>query len=254
MNWGKYAPSGTPPSVRPSPPVRSRFLCARPSGGVTNRRREVELSVERPLGPTSAGGGTVRLSVRFEGGEEGARPTPAELQRELEALTEDLNALVGPGIAALPAARPDRALAELVDTYRPRQRELIDLLREEGELTDGEHARLVEYLASVPERPLRAPGPVPPSETERLLATVPIERPVSPPPRREPEPSGSPSPVSAEGFRPVPELLRTYQISSLRQAGAVRARRQISFAEYMALKRYFEEEARATSSAERPAT
>jgi hypothetical protein len=40
--------------------------------------------------------------------------------------------------------------------------------------------------------------------------------------------------------RPVPELLRTFQIASLRQAGAVRARRQISFAEYMALKRHFE--------------
>jgi hypothetical protein len=38
----------------------------------------------------------------------------------------------------------------------------------------------------------------------------------------------------------VPELLRTFQIETLRQAGAVRARRQISFEEYMALKRHFE--------------
>jgi hypothetical protein len=37
----------------------------------------------------------------------------------------------------------------------------------------------------------------------------------------------------------VEELLHTYQITSLRQAGAVRARRQISFDEYMSLKRHF---------------
>jgi hypothetical protein len=35
--------------------------------------------------------------------------------------------------------------------------------------------------------------------------------------------------------------LRVYQINSLKQAGAVRARREISFSEYMALKRHFQE-------------
>jgi len=44
-----------------------------------------------------------------------------------------------------------------------------------------------------------------------------------------------------EGARTVAELLRLYRIDSLKQAGAVRARREISFAEYMALKRYFQE-------------
>jgi hypothetical protein len=195
------------------------------------RRREVELCVERPLGPERSGG-TVRLSARFEVADEATGPSPAELEQELDRLTADLDALVGPPIAALPLGRPDRELTELVETYRPRQRELIDLLLADGEITASEHGRLIEYLG--PGRDARPPAPTPKpiAETERLIATVPIDRPTS----REP-----PSAQGLGSARPVPELLRTYQIASLRQAGAVRARRQISFAEYMALKRHFEE-------------
>ena len=207
------------------------------------RRRDLELSVERPLGP-DRGGATVRLTVRFDPGEDGAGPSAAELARELEALTEELNALVGLPIAATAIGHAERELTELVETYRPRQRELIDLLLDEGELTVGEHARLVEYLAtggpSPPAKP-SAPSPIP--ETERLIATVPIDRapatgarPGAPPAVVSTRPGGTP--------RTVAELLRTYEITTLRQAGAVRARRQISFAEYMALKRHFEETAR----------
>jgi hypothetical protein len=184
------------------------------------RRKDVELTVERPLG-SDAEAGRVRLSARFESPEEGS-PSPADLARALESLRADLDALVGPPLAATPALRPDRDLVELVDTYRPRQRVLLDLLREEGELTPGEHARLVEYLAAgggstPPTSPAR------PSFSDQPLAAAPIvaERPT-------------------EGGRPVDELVRTYHIESLKQAGAVRARRQISFAEYMALKRHFE--------------
>ncbi len=207
------------------------------------RRRDLELSVERPLG--SEHGDTVRLTVRFDPGEEGSGPSTAELARELEALTEELNALVGPPISAAPLARAERELTELVETYRPRQRELIDLLLDEGQLTVGEHARLVEYLAAgVPSPVARAAAPSPIPETDRLIATVPIDRPTPAAPRAGPsaipassKPGGTP--------RTVAELLRTYEITSLRQAGAVRARRQISFAEYMALKRHFEDAARA---------
>ncbi len=146
----------------------------------------------------------------------------------------DLDALVGPALAAVPIARPDRSFSELVDTYRPRQRELVDLLRDEGELTAGEHARLVEYLAAERAARPETSAPVRVSETERLIATVPIDRPVAPPPAR-----GSPG-SGPERVRPVAELLAIYQIATLRQAGAVRGRRQISFAEYMALKQHFE--------------
>ncbi len=197
------------------------------------RRREIELAVERSLGPVPAPGAVVRLTARFEVGEDGQGPTTRELAAELDALKADLDALVGPPLAAVPIARDDRELTELVETYRPRQRDLIDLLLADGEITPGEHRRLSEYLALRPKEasataPARPGLPV----SEAPLAAVPIvaER-------------------STEPIRPIAELLATYQISSLRQAGAVRARRQISFAEYMALKRHFEQEGR---SAEKP--
>ena len=194
--------------------------------------------MDRSLGP-DRGGSTVRLTVRFDPGEDGAGPSAAELARELEALTEELNALVGLPMAATPLGRAERELTELIETYRPRQRELVDLLLEEGELTVGEHARLTEYLAAgAASPPATAPAPSPVSETERLIATVPIDRAPSSAPPRGPSPVAGPKPAGTP--RTVAELLRTYEITTLRQAGAVRARRQISFAEYMALKRHFE--------------
>lgn len=184
------------------------------------RRREVELTVERPL-TFSPEGGSVRLSARFEPSGD-ASPTPKELAEALDRLRADLDALVGPPLAAAGIPRADRELSELVNAYRPRQRELVDLLREEGEITPTEHARLLEYLASgaSPARPepvARASYDVQPIAAAPIFA----ER-------------------SGETTRPVAELLRTYQIENLKQAGAVRARRQISFSEYMALKRHFE--------------
>ena len=187
------------------------------------RRREIELTVERPLRPDSPGSGTVRLSARFEVAPEGSPPDHAELARALDDLQADLDGLVGSALAAAPALRPDRELTELVETYRPRQRELVDLLLGEGELTPGEHARLVEYLGAPP-APAEPRAPLPERRLETPIAAVPIM-------------AGR----SDEGARPVPELLRLYQIGSLKQAGAVRARREISFSEYMALKRHFQE-------------
>jgi hypothetical protein len=187
---------------------------------VTPRPREVELAVERPAAG-GAPGELVRLVARFAVPEGAEGPSPQELAQALDRLRADLDALVGPPLAAAPALRPDRDLPELVETYRPRQRELVDLLRDEGELTASEHARLVEYLAVVRTAP-------PPASREPSLADAPLAA----------APVASERPP--ERARSVPELLRTYQIESLRQAGAVRARRQISFEEYMALKRHFE--------------
>lgn len=202
-----------------------RFLRRGAFGSVPLRRREVELTVERPLGP--GGDGTVaRLTARFDAGPGEADPTPAELAAAFERLRSELDALVGPSLAALPIPRTDRSLEELVGAYRPRQRELIDLLRDEGEISSVEHARLAEYLGTgEAARPVavRTPEPVLPPAP---IAAVPLAA------------------VPADAGRPVPELLRTYQISNLKQAGAVRARRQISFGEYMALKRHFEQDGR----------
>jgi hypothetical protein len=190
------------------------------------RRRETELSLERPLGPEGAPAGVVRLTVRLEPSATGEPPSPNELAEALDGLKADLDALVGAPLAALPAMRTDRDVSELVETYRPRQRELVDLLRDDGEITATEHTQLIDYLStlSVPPRP--APSPVTRSEPEpkfdQPIAAVPI--------------SADRTPAST---RPIAEILRQYQITSLKQAGAVRARRQISFEEYMALKRHF---------------
>jgi len=196
------------------------------------RRREIELTVERPLRADQPSAGTVRLSAKFELPPDGTGPDHSELARALDDLQADLDGLVGASLAALPAERADRDLTELVETYRPRQRELVDLLLGEGELTAGEHARLVEYLGAPP-APSEAPSPPPEPRMETPISAAPI--------------------VAAradESGRPVAELLRQFQINSLKQAGAVRARREISFSEYMALKRHFQE---AEASAERRA-
>lgn len=186
--------------------------------------------MERPLRADLPSAGTVRLSARFELPTDGEGPSHAELARALDDLQADLDGLVGPPLAAAPAARPDRELTELVETYRPRQRELVDLLLGEGELTPGEHERLVGYLATSAGRPEPARAP-PEPRMEAPISAAPIF-----------------ATRSEERGRPVPELLRTYQIDSLKQAGAVRARREISFAEYMALKRHFQD---ADASAQR---
>jgi len=199
------------------------FLRPRPSDAVSVRRRDLELTVERPLRADLPAAGTVRLAARFELPPDGSGPSHAELARALDELQADLDGLVGPPLAAAPLARPDRDLTELVETYRPRQRELVDLLLGEGELTAGEHERLVAYLGAPPAK-AEPPRPAPQPRMEAPISAAPIFA-------SRPEERG----------RPVAELLRTYQIDSLKQAGAVRARREISFAEYMALKRHFQE-------------
>jgi len=204
---------------------------------VPARRREVELSVERPLEGRGPPGAVARLSARFDVGSDGGGPTSAELAKALEALVHDLDEVLGPS-----GARHDRTLEELVQTYRPRQRELVELLLADGEISEVEHARLAASVGGpAPPAATRPPGSAgelsPVGETP--IAAVPLSA----------EPKLPPA-------RPVPELLRVFQISTLRQAGAVRARRQISFAEYMALKRHFESAGASTAtntSADRPA-
>ncbi|HUJ78240.1 MAG TPA: hypothetical protein VLX64_04445 [Thermoplasmata archaeon] len=185
------------------------------------RRREIELSVERPLGPAGPAGGVARLTVRWDAANEAGTVPIAELRAEFDRLTSELEALVGAPLAALPAARADRDVTELVETYRPRQRDLVDLLLSDGEISPVEHGRLVEHLSGA-RAPAKAPAP-PLAAGDAPIAAAPVASEGALPPAR-----------------PVAELLRTYQIASLKQAGAVRARRQISFAEYMALKRHFE--------------
>lgn len=181
---------------------------------MASRRKEYELSVEQelPAGPDGAPR-RARLTARLSNEPGGAEPDDAELAQTLRELAGQLaraseSAGLGRGSSSEP--RADRALNELLETYHPRQLELVELLHADGELTDREYDALRSGL------------PSPAAESQ------PTSRPGVPTP-------GGPR----TGARSVEELLRTYQITSLRQAGAVRARRQISFEEYMSLKRHF---------------
>ncbi len=190
-------------------------------------RRQVELSVERPLGTRGPAGAVARLSASFDVGADGHGPSSAELSEALDELLRELDGVLGASLGAGSAERPDRELRELVETYRPRQRELVDVLLADGELTPGEHAMLLGSLASRGSVPAVSRPPAPSLDLtpvgEMPIAAVPLAAEPKLPPARS-----------------VPELVRMFQIASLKQAGAVRARRQISFAEYMALKRHFE--------------
>jgi hypothetical protein len=183
---------------------------------------EVVLSVEGEAARPGESPRRIRLEARFRVA--GPGPTPAELGEAVAALDRDLSEATRlAGFAPTSPPRADRSLTELVETYRPRQAELVELLLAEGEVTPSEAEALRNYLAgpataaTPPARP-RDEVPI----TDRPIAAAPLEN--------------DRTPIRA---RPVADLLAQYHIESLRQAGAVRARRQISFEEYMALKRHF---------------
>jgi hypothetical protein len=139
----------------------------------------------------------------------------------MEALTERLDsALALSGTFTVKHVESNRTVDELIQAYRPRQVELVDLLREDGEISIQESERMKAHLERHPENLTRSLS-VPPARARGKEEGIPAMP------------------------RPVGELIDTYRIESLRQAGAVRARRQISFAEYMSLKRHFSEETKA---------
>jgi hypothetical protein len=188
------------------------------------------ITVERELPGPDGAIRRVALSARYELADRPEPPTAEELGEATRALDRELEEALGKaGFPSVPARR-DRELAELIETYRPRQPDLVDVLESDGELTRTEAQRLRDHLVSTPAAapaPTRGPAPPPPGEvpvTDRPLAALPLANDRTP---------STP--------RPVAELLAQYRIESLRQAGAVRARRQISYDEYMALKRHFAE-------------
>ena len=196
---------------------RRGFLYEDASAPVPSTSAPIDLTLERVVIDGNGQTVTVRVSRRLEAGAVALDDaTRATMVAHLAAELATAVALVAPNAATTP--RADRSLSELIEAYHPRQAELLDLLREEGEITATEYDRLRAHLA--------APGPQPPPAgvpiTDRPIAAAPLENdrtPIVP--------------------RSVDELIRTYQIASLKQAGAVRARRQISYEEYMALKRHF---------------
>jgi hypothetical protein len=189
----------------------------------------VELSVERELAPAPDGSPRrARLSAEFEatGAPDAYGPEAADVGAALVGLARRLEE----GIERAemkPPERPERSLAELVERYHPRQAELVQVLFEDGEITEKERALLAEHVATLPASSRRSsPERAPAAASNR--GAVRAER------------GGE---VPTGGGRPVPELLSTYRIHTLKEAGAVRARRQISYDEYMALRRHFSTDA-----------
>jgi hypothetical protein len=184
------------------------------------RRSSVTLSVERELPNADGAPERVRLTATFEGNAPDG-PTVDELKGGLARLRTELEALTegsrGP-------ATPPRSVEELVETYRPRQVELVALLESEREISAAEAGALRAYLAG------GSPSGAAPA-FENVPLPPPQDRPIAAAPLANDRTPSSP--------RPVAQLLELYRIETLKQAGAVRARRQISFEEYMALKRHF---------------
>jgi hypothetical protein len=185
---------------------------------VALRRTGLDLAVERDIVDAQGRPTRIRLGARFETEAGEGAPTVEEIRAQLRSLADELDRAMPAGASPAAVARSDRPLQELIEAYRPRQVELLDLLRDEGEITEGEFARLRQYLAGRSTAPVNEPG-----VTERPIAAAPLAL--------------DRAPTVA---RPVPELLTLYRIETLKQAGAVRGRRQISYEEYMALKRHFE--------------
>jgi hypothetical protein len=216
------------------------------SEDVALKRVELELSVSRER-PTGSEGGTRRstLTARYRLEPEGSPVEPEEIAAALHRLDSELDEAIrklAPAVPDLPRApRVERELNELVETYRPRQPELIDLLLNDGEITEGEHEKLRVHLGGSSSK-LRAEPPVAMASVGEQPA---VDRPIAAAPLMS-APSGTPP-------RGVPELLRAFQIENLKQAGAVRARRQISFEEYMSLKRHFAQQ-QATESSRPPSS
>jgi hypothetical protein len=215
--------------------ARTGFLISGFQGFVAlERPREVEITVERELVDAAGVPRRWRLSARFPMSADGVEPTAAELAAAYRDLDQRLERARAEAGLRGPAARAERSLEELVETYRPRQAELVEMLLADGELTEHEAELLRSAVAG--SRP-RAPVPAAPSApgSTEFLAAMPL--------------ANDRTPATA---RSVPELIATYQIGSLKQAGAVRARRQISYDEYMALKHHFAEAERAESAASPP--
>ncbi|MCI4357561.1 MAG: hypothetical protein L3J95_04235 [Thermoplasmata archaeon] len=187
------------------------------------RGREVELSVEREVLDAVGVPRRIRVSAHFSIEEGSTGPSPIELAAALRDLDKELDSARAEAGFRGPVPRADRSRTELLETYRPRRPQLVEALLADGEVTPAEAEILRSALPTAPRS--EGASTVPKAafaDTDRPLAAMPLSNDRTP-----------------NVPRPVPELLATFQIGSLKQAGAIRARRQISYDEYMALKRHF---------------
>jgi hypothetical protein len=190
------------------------------------RRDRLEISLEEDF-PSAGDEPPRRLTLTWQltPPEEGTIPWE-EIRATIEELRNLLKAsrevLVPPEGGPWPTVpHEERSLEELLETYRPRSKELVDALLWEGQLTPTEHERL---LQAVTQGPARREGSPPRGEDGGS------ERP----------PSQSPS--SRRGGRPPrspQELVAELHLQDLKDANRARFQRLISYEEWVRLKEYF---------------
>lgn len=206
--------------------------------------------------------------------------SPEDVAGAVRALSGHIKSAVGTleeASGAPSGPRPDRPLADLVQTYRAKSPELVDALLWEGELTPTEHQALqaaVRQHRATPTRSTTAPSPSPPPSPAHAAAPAPSARapPSSPPPSPSPAPSQSPSPPSSpvhaaapapasapasasapaggspsggarSSARTVEALIHDLDLKDMRDVNRARGREAISYEEWASLKARFERRA-----------
>ncbi|MDE1820140.1 MAG: hypothetical protein KGJ23_07650 [Euryarchaeota archaeon] len=190
----------------------------------------ITVSVEEealPAGDTPAR--RVHLAMTLQPAE-GAEVTTEEVQAAVKLLSHHLESAIATLSEGGPSGagpRPDRPLPDLLETYRPRNLELVDALLWEGELTPTEHQVLQAAVRTPPERASKGPPPKTAPPPEAPLATI------------APSASSSQGPARTSP-RSVDALLRELDLKDMRDANRARGRRMISYEEWAALKSHFE--------------
>lgn len=206
--------------------------------------------------------------------------SPEDVAGAVRALSGHIKSAVGTleeASGAPSGPRPDRPLADLVQTYRAKSPELVDALLWEGELTPTEHQALqaaVRQHRATPTRSATAPSPSPPPSPAHAAAPAPSARPPpsSPPSSPSPAPSQSPSPPSSPAHaaapapasapasasapaggspsggarssaRTVEALIHDLDLKDMRDVNRARGREAISYEEWASLKARFERRA-----------
>lgn len=201
------------------------------------RRKDLTVSLEQEV-PSSEGEAPRRLRVAMtlEPGEDG-KVSPSETSeavRELSDLLQSSASSLASASGSSTGPRPDRSLSELVQTYRPRDLELLDALLWEGEITPTEHELLRSQLPKPGAVATTAPSP----STE--VPASPTPAPTSTPAPARPVPASGTARPSA---RSVDQLLRELGIQDLRDVNRARGREMISYEEWAALKAHFQKKA-----------
>ncbi len=208
--------------------------------------------------------------------------SPEDVAGAVRALSGHIKSAVGTleeASGAPSGPRPDRPLADLVQTYRAKSPELVDALLWEGELTPTEHQALqaaVRQHRVAPTPSATAPSPSPPSPPSppsgpasappaRSPASSPPSSP-SPAPSQSPSPPSSPDHAAAPGPAPAPTsapapaggssqggarssarsvetLIHDLDLKDMRDVNRARGREAISYEEWASLKARFERRA-----------